>query len=48
MVAAVEIIIDEDFPIAVERVAPALEPVKLFKIQGFKSFEHIVAKILFQ
>ena len=48
VVAAVEIIIDEDFPVALERIVAPLEPVKLFKVQGFKAFKEIVAQIFFQ
>ena len=36
VVAAVEIIIDKNFPVAVERVATSLDPMKIAKMQFLK------------
>ena len=36
VIAAVEIIIDKDFPVAVESVATALDPMKIAKMQFLK------------
>jgi hypothetical protein len=48
VIAAIEIIIDEDFPVAVKRVTAALEPVQLFKVQAFKTVKEILAEKIFE
>ena len=36
VIAAVEIVVDKDFPVAVQSVATALDPIKIAKIQFLK------------
>ena len=47
VVATVEIIIDENLPVAVQIIRTTLEPVQTFKVQGFNSFKEIGVKKLF-
>ncbi len=48
VVAAVEIIVDEYFPIAVDRVDTPLKPMQSFEIQGLKPFNEIASEKCFE
>ena len=43
VIAAIQIVIDKDFPVTVERVAATFEPVKIGELQVQK----LIAEILF-
>jgi hypothetical protein len=38
VVTAVEVVVDENFPVAVQKIT-SLEPVQAFEVQGFKTLE---------
>src|SRR5262245_5222519 len=48
VIAAVEVIIDKDLPVAIERIAPPLRPVEITQIQPANSADEIGAEKVFE